>query len=73
MERRLDHGELRSVLEDSKLRCLPLLVTLDNGDEFEDQVTDLGTFEGEEHVAFAQHDFTPVRGISRIRRSRTVQ
>jgi hypothetical protein len=69
MGHRLDQGDMLDFLEESKMRRLPLLVTLKNGDEFEDWVTDIGKFEGEDHVAFAKHDFTPVRRISSIRRA----
>lgn len=69
MDHRLDQGAMLDFLAESKMQRLPLLVTLKNGDEFEDWVTDIGSFEGEDHVAFAKHDFTPIRRISSLRRA----
>jgi len=69
MGHRLDQGDMLDFLEESMMRRLPVLVTLKNGHEFEDWVTDIGKYEGEDHVAFSKHEFTPVRRISSIRRA----
>src|SRR5262245_54362536 len=51
------------MLEKSALRRIPVVAQLRHGRVFEDRVTDIGTW-GEEHwVAFALHDFTPLRAI----------
>lgn len=69
MGHRLDVGDVLDFLEESAMRRLPIHVVLKNGDEFEDWVTDIGKWEGEDHVAFAKHEFTPVRRISSVRRA----
>lgn len=69
MGHRLDYGDMLDFLEESAMRRLPLLVELRDGRRFEDWVTDIGKWEGEDHVAFAKHEFMPIRRISRVRRA----
>jgi len=69
MGHRLDRGDLIDMLEESALRRIPMIVTLRRGPTFEDFVTDIGKWDGEDHVAFAAHEFTPLRRISNCRRA----
>jgi hypothetical protein len=69
MGHRLDVGDVLDFLEESAMRRLPIHVVLKSGEEFEDRVTDIGKWQGEDHVAFALHEFTPVRRISSVRRA----
>ena len=69
MGHRFDRGDVIDMLEESRLRRIPVMVELRNGTRFEDRVTDIGKWEGEDHVAFADHDFTPLRQISRCARA----
>jgi hypothetical protein len=69
MGHRLDRGDVIDMLEESQIRRTPVLVTLRDGHEFEDRVTDIGKWDGEDHVAFAAHEFTPLRRISKTRRA----
>jgi len=43
--------------------------TCTTGQVFEDRVTDIGKYQDEDWVAFAQHDFTPLRTISSCQRA----
>jgi hypothetical protein len=69
MGHRFDQGDLIDMLEESRMRRIPIRVTLRNGRVFEDRVTDIGKWEGEDHVAFADHEFTPLRRISKCQRA----
>jgi hypothetical protein len=69
MGHRMDHGDVLDMLEESKLRGLPVRIELRDGRVFEDRVTDIGAWQGEDHVAFALHEFTPIRRISSVRRA----
>jgi hypothetical protein len=68
MGHRLDRGDVIDMLEESQLRRTPVRVTLRDGRSFEDRVTDIGKWDGEDHVAFADHEFTPLRRISSCQR-----
>ncbi len=69
MGHRLDRGDVIDMLEESRLRRTPVLVRLRDGRQFEDRVTDIGKWDGEDHVAFATHELIPLRRISRTRRA----
>ena len=69
MGHRLDRGDVIDMLEESQMRRIPVRVTLRDGSIFEDHVTDIGKWEGEDHVAFRDHEFTPLRRISTIQRA----
>jgi hypothetical protein len=73
MGHRLDLGDVIDMLEESRLRRIPVEVTLRDGRTFEDRVTDIGKWDGEDHVAFADHEFTPIRRISSVRRAWPVE
>lgn len=70
MGHRMDRGDVIDMLEESVMRRSPVEVHLQDGRVFEDRVTDIGKWEGEDHVAFALHEFTPLRQISSCRRGR---
>lgn len=69
MGHRLDRGDVIDMLEESKMRNIPVVVQLRDGKVFEDRVKDIGKYEGEDFVAFADHEFTPLRRISSCRRA----
>lgn len=69
MGHRIDRGDVIDMLEESKLRRIPVIVELRDGRRFEDRVTDIGKWEGEDHVAFQDHEFTPLRQISKTLRA----
>jgi hypothetical protein len=69
MGHRLDRGDVIDMLEESAIRRIPVVVQLRDGRVFEDRVTDIGKWDGEDWVAFAQHDFTPLRTISSCQRA----
>jgi hypothetical protein len=69
MGHRLDRGDVIDMLEESITLKIPVLVELQDGRKFEDRVTEIGKFEGEDHVAFHDHEFTPLRHISRTARA----
>lgn len=71
MGHRIDRGDVIDMLEESITTKLPVIVILQDGRTFEDRVKEIGKFEGEDHVAFADHEFTPLRQISSCRRART--
>ncbi len=73
MGHRMDIGDTLDMLEESKMRRLPVWVELRDGRIFEDRVTDIGQWEGEDQVAFADHEMVPVRRISNIRRAFPVE
>lgn len=73
MGHRLDRGDVIDMLEESQLRQIPMVITLRDGREFEDRVKEIGKWEGEDHVAFALHEFTPLRQISKVRRAWPVE
>ena len=73
MGHRMDIGDILDMLEESKLRRLPIHITLRDGRQFDDRVTDIGKWEGEDGVAFADHEWTRVRRISDIRRALPVE
>lgn len=70
MGHRLDRGDVIDMLEESAIRRIPVVVQLRDGRVFEDRVTDIGKWSGEDWVAFALHDFTPLRAIASCRRAR---
>ena len=57
------------MLEESAIRRTPVVVQLRGGRVFEDRVTDIGKWGDQDWVAFAQHDFTPLRAISSCQRA----
>lgn len=69
MGHRLDLGDVIDMLEESRMRKIPVRITLRDGRVFEDRVVDIGKWDGEDHVAFADHEFTPLRRISTIQRA----
>jgi hypothetical protein len=73
MGHRYDLGDMLDMLEESKLRRLPVRIELRDGRVFEDRVTDIGPWEGEDHVAFADHEFVALRRISTVRRAFPVE
>jgi hypothetical protein len=73
MGHRIDYGDILDFLEESKLRRIPVRVTMRDGRIFEDRVTDIGKWNGEDHVAFADHEFTRIRQISTIGRAVPVE
>lgn len=73
MGHRLDRGDVIDMLEESAMRRIPLVVELKNGHQFEDRVTDISKWNGEDHVAFSKHELTPLRRISRCARAWPVE
>jgi hypothetical protein len=69
MGHRIDRGDVIDMLEESITLRIPVVVVLQDGRKFEDRVMQIGKWEGEDHVAFAQHEFTPLRHISRTARA----
>lgn len=69
MGHRIDRGDVIDMLEESITRHVPVVVELQDGRTFEDRVTQIGKWNGEDHVAFHQHEFTPIRHISRTTRA----
>lgn len=69
MGHRFDRGDVIDMLEESAIRHIPVVVQLRSGRMFEDRVTDIGKWGDQDWVAFAQHDFTPLRTISSCRRA----
>ncbi|MGN6109762.1 MAG: hypothetical protein ACTHU0_31935 [Kofleriaceae bacterium] len=57
------------MLEESAMLRRPFIIELKNGQQFEDHVTDIAKWDGEDYVAFADHEFTPVRRIASMRRA----
>ena len=47
MGHRLDQGDLIDMLEESRMRHIPVRITLRDGRVFEDRVTDIGKWEGD--------------------------
>src|SRR3990167_635811 len=69
MGHRFDRGDVIDMLEESVIRRIPVVVELRDGRRFEDRVTDIGKFEGEDHAAFVDHELIPLRHISRCMRA----
>jgi hypothetical protein len=69
MGHRFDRGDVIDMLEESVIRNTPVVVIMQDGRMFEDRVKQIGKFEGEDYVAFADHEFTPLRQISSCRRA----
>lgn len=69
MGHRFDRGDVIDMLEESQLRKIPVVVHLHDGRIFEDRVTEIGKYEEEDWVAFAQHDFTPLKSITSCQRA----
>lgn len=69
MGHRIDRGDVIDMLEESRIRGTPVIVELRGGKRFQDRVTDIGKWDGEDHVAFADHEFTPLRQISQCLRA----
>ena len=69
MGHRLDRGDVIDMLEESVMRRIPVVIELRDGRTFEDRATDIGQWQGEDHVAFADHELTPLRRISHVRRA----
>lgn len=72
MGHRLDIGDVLDVLEESKLKHSMVHVELRDGRVFDDRVTDIGPWDGEDQVAFVDHEMVPVRRISNISRATPV-
>jgi hypothetical protein len=73
MGHRLDRGDVIDMIEESVMRRTPIEVTLKDGHVFEDRATDIGKWEGEDHVAFVDHELTPLRRIASCRRARPLE
>lgn len=69
MAHRFDRGDVIDMLEESAILNIPVVVHLKDGKTFEDRVKQIGKYEGEDYVAFADHEFTPLRQISRCARA----
>ena len=69
MGHRIDRGDVIDMLEESITLRIPVVVELQDGRKFEDRVTQIGKYNGEDHVAFHDHEFTPLRQISRTARA----
>lgn len=69
MGHRLGRSDVIDMLEESAMRRIPIVVTLKNGHVFEDRVTDIAKWNGEDHVAFSTHELTPLRRISKCVRA----
>lgn len=69
MGHRFDRGDVIDMLEESAMKNIPVVVELKDGKTFEDRVKQIGKWEGEDYVAFADHEFTPLRRISSCRRA----
>jgi len=69
MGHRIDRGDVIDMLEESITLRIPVVVELRDGRRFEDRVTQIGKYAGEDHVAFHDHEFTPLRQISRTARA----
>jgi hypothetical protein len=69
MGHRIDRGDIIDMLEESITRNIPVAIELTDGRKFEDRVTEISKFEGEDHVEFHQHELTPLRHISRTARA----
>jgi hypothetical protein len=69
MGHRLDRGDIIDMLEESVTRHMPVIVELRGGRTFEDRVTQIGKYNGEDWVAFADHEFTRLHDISKCRRA----
>ena len=69
MGHRLDRGDVIDMIEESVLRRIPFEVTLKDGRVFEDRATQIAKWNGEDHVAFADHEPTPLRRIASVRRA----
>ena len=63
-----DVGDIIDMLEESVLRRIPVVVEL-RSRTFEDRATDIFKWDGEDHVAFADHEAIPISSISRTRRA----
>jgi hypothetical protein len=70
MGHRIDRGDVIDMLEESITTKVPVVVVMQDGRVFEDRVKEIGKYEGEDFVAFADHEFTPLRQISSCRRAR---
>ena len=70
MGHRLDVGDVIDMLEESAMMRRPMVVQLTDGRSFEDRVTEIIKWQGEDHVVFKDHELTPLSRISSIRRSR---
>ena len=69
MGHRLDRGDVIDMLEESVMRRIPIVIELRDGRTFEDRATEIGQWNGEDHVAFALHEFVPLRRIASTRRA----
>jgi hypothetical protein len=70
MGHRIDRGDVIDMLEESITTKQPVVVVMQDGRIFEDRAKQIGKYEGEDFVAFADHEFTPLRQISSCRRAR---
>ena len=69
MAHRLDRGDVIDMIEESVMRKIPVVVEMRDGHMFEDRATAIGRFDGEDHVAFVDHEFVPLRRIASTRRA----
>lgn len=69
MGHRIDQGDIIDMLEESITLNIPVVVELKNGKIFEDKAKQIGKVDGEDGVAFRDHEFTPLHQISTCRRA----
>ena len=70
MGHRLDIGDVIDMLEESAMMRRPVVVQLKDGREFEDRVQEIVKYDGEDHVAFKDHEFTRLSQINGVQRAR---
>ena len=70
MGHRYDIGDVIDMLEESAMMRRPVVVSLSDGRVFEDRVLDIGKYDGEDHVAFKDHELTPLSAIKTVQRAR---
>jgi hypothetical protein len=68
MGHRLDVGDVIDMLEESVLMRTPVVVEL-RSRTFEDRATQIFKWNGEDHVAFQDHEAIPISEISSTRRA----
>jgi transcriptional antiterminator Rof (Rho-off) len=70
MGHRLDVGDIIDMIEESVMLRRPIVVELRDGRVFEDRARDIYKWNGEDQVAFHDHELTPLHAISAVRRAR---
>ncbi len=70
MGHRFDIGDVIDMLEESAMLRRPVVVHLKDGRQFEDRVTEIVKWEGQDHVVFKDHELTPLTNVHTVQRSR---